>query len=104
MYIVVAPLQVKAEHKDAYVRALLDDAKGAVNDEPGCLRFDVLQDSSDPNRLWVYEVYRDEEALKAHMQAPHYLKMQELTQGMREEGAFGGARLSNIWPTDGEWK
>ena len=104
MYIVVAPIQIKAEHKDAYVQAILDDAKGSVKDEPGCFKFDVLQDSGDPNRIWVYEVYKDEDAFKAHMVAPHYLKMQELTQGMRADETSRGARVTNIWPPDSEWK
>ena len=104
MYIVVAPIQIKAEHKDAYVQAILDDAKGSVRDEPGCFGFDVLQDSADPNRLWVYEVYKDEDAFKDHVKTPHYLKMQELTRGMREESTTPAARVSNIWPSDAEWK
>jgi len=45
MYIIVAPIQIKDGHKDEFIAALLDDAKGSVNDEPGCLRFDVVQDA-----------------------------------------------------------
>ena len=39
---------------------MLGDAKGSVNNEPGCLRFDVIQEGADPNRIWLYEVYVDE--------------------------------------------
>jgi autoinducer 2-degrading protein len=39
---------------------------GAVVDEPGCLRFDVIQDANDANRIWFYEVYKDEAAFQAH--------------------------------------
>ena len=42
MYIIVAPIQIKDGHKDEFIKELLEDAKGSVNDEPGCLRFDVV--------------------------------------------------------------
>src|SRR5215475_6616909 len=51
---------IKAGYHEAFMEALLGDARGAVYDEPGCLRFDVLQDAGDPNTIYLYEVYRDE--------------------------------------------
>ena len=45
MYVIIAPIQIKDGHKDEFIEALLEDARGSVNDEPGCLRFDVIQDS-----------------------------------------------------------
>ncbi len=105
MYVIVVPLQIKEGHKEEFVEALLEDAKGAVSDEPGCLRFDVIQDSGDPNRIWVYEVYADEAAFQAHLQAPHYIKLTNTVGDWREEGLQGAARGSyNIWPPDDEWK
>ena len=105
MYVIVAPLQIKPGHKDEFISALLDDARGSVNDEPGCLRFDVIQDSGDPNRIWLYEVYTDEAAFQAHTQAPHFIKWRDTVKDWRDEGIQGAARGSyNIWPPDGEWK
>ena len=46
MYVIIVPIQIKEGYKDAFIEAMLDDAKGSVNDEPGCLRFDVIQDVS----------------------------------------------------------
>ena len=56
---------------------MLGDAQGSVQNEPGCLRFDVIQDSADPNRIWLYEVYVDQAAFKAHLQTPHFIKWRE---------------------------
>ena len=39
------------------------DALGSEKDEPGCLRFNVLQDAKDQNVYYFYEVYKDEAAL-----------------------------------------
>ena len=105
MYIIVAPIQIKEGHKDEFIEAMLDDAKGSVNDEPGCLRFDVVQDAADSNRVWLYEVYKDEAAFQAHTQAPHFIKWRDTTSEWREEGLQGAGRGShNIWPPDAEWK
>ena len=105
MYIIVAPIQIKEGHKEEFIKALLEDAQGSVRDEPGCLRFDVVQDGGEPNRIWLYEVYQDEAAFQAHTQAPHFLKWRDTVRDWRDEGPQGaGSGSHNIWPPDGEWK
>ena len=105
MYVIIAPLQIAEGHKDEFIEGLIGDAKGSVNDEPGCLRFDVVQDAGDPNRVWVYEVYKDEAAFKAHQEAPHYVKFQEAAGKYRVDGIPGAARGSpNVWPPDPAFK
>ena len=42
MRALMVTIKIKAGHRDAFVEALLSDARGSVYDEPGCLRFDVL--------------------------------------------------------------
>jgi (4S)-4-hydroxy-5-phosphonooxypentane-2,3-dione isomerase len=105
MYIIIAPIQIKEGYKEEFIEAMLGDARGSVNDEPGCLRFDVIQDAGDPNRIWLYEVYVDEAAFEAHQQMPHYIKWRDTVKDWRVEGIKGATRGSyNIWPTDEEWK
>jgi len=105
MYVIIVPLQIKEGHKEEFVQALLEDAKASVENEPGCSRFDVIQDAGEANRVWLYEVYDDETAFEAHLQTPHLKKLQETTKGWRDEGPLGAARGSyNIWPTDSQWK
>lgn len=105
MYVILASMKIKEGHKEAFVEALLEDAKASVRDEVDCFRFDVIQDSSEPNLLWLYEVYKDEAAFQAHLKSPHLIKLLETTKGWREEGPQGAARGStNIWPPDSEWK
>ncbi len=105
MYIIIAPIQIREGHKEQFMQAIIEDAKGSVNDEPGCLRFDVIQDAGDENRIWLYEVYQDEAAFQAHTQAPHFIKFRDATADIRVEGIQGAARGSvNIWPPDAEWK
>ena len=106
-YVIVAPIQIKAEHKEAFIEAMLGDAKGSVNNEPGCLRFDVIQEGADPNRIWLYEVYVDEAAFQAHTRTPHYITWRDTVKdwrGERPKGAGAGAGSTNIWPPDDDWK
>ena len=77
MIALIVTIQIKPEHREAFMESMFGDARGSNNDEPGCLRFDVLQDSEDPNRIFLYEIYKDEAALDAHRQAPHFLKWRE---------------------------
>ena len=77
MIALMVTINIKPGHKEAFMASMLDDARGSNNDEPGCLRFDVLQDNDNPNRIHLYEVYQDEAALDAHRQAPHFTKWRE---------------------------
>lgn len=104
MYVIIAPIQVRPGHKEEFLQALLDDARGSMNDEPGCVRFDVIQDAADPNRVWLYEAYKDEEAFQSHTRMPHLIKWRETTKDWWDAVPQGAARGSyNIWPPDQEW-
>jgi autoinducer 2-degrading protein len=81
MFALFVTIQVKPEHREAFIEATMGDANGSNNDEPGCLRFDVLQDNQDPSRMYLYEVYKDRESWEvAHRETPHYLKWRETVQ------------------------
>lgn len=71
MYAIFVTVQVKPERREQFLTVIEDDSICSVRDEPGCVRFDVLQDTSDPDRYYFYEVYRDEDAFQAHTETPH---------------------------------
>ena len=56
----------------AFLEAARLDAQGSVGNEPGCHRFDILQDPDVANRVYFYEVYEDEAAFAAHREMPHF--------------------------------
>jgi autoinducer 2-degrading protein len=72
MYAIIVKVRVKPEHRDRFVEAISDDAACSVRDEPGCFRFDVLQDQEEPDVFYFYEVYEDEAAFQAHTRTPHF--------------------------------
>ena len=105
MYVVIVPIQIEQGHRDEFLEALMVDAKGANNDEPGCLRFDAVQDADDDHRIWLYEVYKDESAFQDHLKAPHFQVFMAAADKWRVEGIQGSARGSkNLWPTDAAWR
>jgi autoinducer 2-degrading protein len=68
-----AHLRAKPGAVEAYKARLLRHARMSIVREPGsCLRFDVHQDANDPALFFLFEVYRDEAALEAHRNSPHF--------------------------------
>jgi (4S)-4-hydroxy-5-phosphonooxypentane-2,3-dione isomerase len=74
MFALYVSLKIKPDQRDKFLAAAEDDSICSVRDEPGCLRFDVLQDQEDPNHFFFYEVYQDDAAFQAHAQAPHFAR------------------------------
>ncbi len=103
MVILHVTVQVKPEHVSEFLEVVRYDAEHSEKDEPGCLRFDVIQDRDDPNRFYFYEVYRDESALEAHRQTPHFKRYFEKVQpwlAAPSERRFG----KNLVPSDTAWR
>jgi autoinducer 2-degrading protein len=64
-------VQVKQDHIDNFIRASLENHRHSVQ-EPGNLRFDVVQHGEDPTRFVLYEAYESDEAAAAHKETAHY--------------------------------
>ena len=71
MRIVHVDVHVDPDNVEGFLTATSHNAE-ASRAEPGVLRFDVVQDRSDPTHIVLVEVYADEEAPAAHKATPHY--------------------------------
>jgi (4S)-4-hydroxy-5-phosphonooxypentane-2,3-dione isomerase len=58
-------------------------------EEPGNLRFDVLQAPDDETRFILYEAYADAHAAAAHKETAHYLAWREAVAPMMAEPRRG---------------
>ena len=74
MLALLVTVRINPEHLAEFVPAARHNAEHAVADEPGCLRFDIIQDRDDTHLFRFYEVYKDDAALAAHRQTPHFKK------------------------------
>jgi autoinducer 2-degrading protein len=90
--------RIKPEERQRFLQAIEVDARGSERDEPGCLRFNVLQDAEDENVYYFYEVYKDQAALTAHRTTPHFAAWREA--GDTLDGPIEVTRCQTIFPAD----
>ena len=99
MLALLVSVKVKPEMRTKFLEAIEDDAVCSARDEPGCLRFDVLQDQADPNHFFFYEVYRDDQALEAHRAAPHYARWRQVATDVLAEPTQA-TRCATVFPRE----
>jgi (4S)-4-hydroxy-5-phosphonooxypentane-2,3-dione isomerase len=90
-------VRVKAAERERFLKAIEVDALGSEKDEPGCYRFNVLQDAKDGNVYYFYEVYEDEAALEKHRAAPHYAVWRAAADTL--DGAPEATRCQTVFPS-----
>jgi autoinducer 2-degrading protein len=67
---------VVPEKIDEFINATIEN-HNLSKLESGNIRFDVCQDSSDPNKFMLYEAYTSEQAAAAHKETAHYKKWRD---------------------------
>jgi autoinducer 2-degrading protein len=71
LFVLIAELQVKPDSVEKFLPLILANAQASVQNEPGCLQFDVTQQADDPTKFALYEVYIDAAAFESHGKQPH---------------------------------
>jgi autoinducer 2-degrading protein len=100
----VVSVRIRPERRDEFLLAIEEDSRGSREDEPGCLRFDVLQDSQDPEHYFFYEIYRDDEALAAHRKSPHYRPWSAFVASGGLQSPAEVAKCVTRFPKDDSWR
>ena len=95
-------VRIKPESRQRFLEAIEVDALGSERDEPGCLRFNVLQDLEDENVYYFYELYTDGAALEAHRATPHYAVWRAAAETL--DGPAEATRCQTVFPSEpGYW-
>ena len=81
-------MQLAPEHRQEALDALIEHGRLCVAQEPGTLRFDVLEDNDDPNRLYLYEAYADEAAFQAHLAGESHKRAAAVLAALRDRGHY----------------
>ncbi len=71
MHVTLVHVHVIADYRDAFINASRLNHEASVQ-EPGNLRFDILQSPEDPNYFVFYEAYRSARDAAAHKETAHY--------------------------------
>ncbi|NVJ20352.1 MULTISPECIES: antibiotic biosynthesis monooxygenase [Myxococcus] len=99
--VVQVHIHVKPEHVDAFREATVVNARASAK-EPGIARFDFLQDSEDPTRFVLVEVYRTAQAPAEHKETAHYLTWRDTVAPMMAEPRTS-RKYVNLFPEDAGW-
>ena len=99
IYVHVLPDQI-----EAFRAASLANAAASVR-EPGCVRFDVAQETADPTRFLLVEIYRGQEGAGAHKQTAHYQTWRDTVAPMmaepRTNKSYATVTPAATWSRDG---
>lgn len=98
MYVVCVTVHVTEGHEQDFIHAVELNHRGSVQ-EPGCLRFDVLRHVDEPGRFFLYEVYTDVDAFRAHQQTEHYLTWKAAVADWMARPREG-VKHTSIFPAD----
>lgn len=101
MFIVHVHVHAKPEWVEAFKSASLANARESVR-EPGIARFDVIQQSDDPSRFVLIEVYRTPAAAAAHKDTAHYVIWRDTVAPMMAEPR-SSVKFTNLFPDDQGW-
>ena len=96
MQVTIVHVHVKSEFVDAFIEACRRNHQQSIQ-EPGNLRFDVLQLAEDPTRFVLYEAYESSEDAAAHKETSHYSEWRETVANWMAEPREGVA-YNGLYP------
>ena len=77
----IVEFELAGDHRAAFLRLVRENAAQSVNDEPGCLRFDVLV-PEDGGRILLYEIYASRASFDLHLASQHFRRFDRETKPM----------------------
>ena len=81
-YVRVAEIEIDPAHLEAYTAAVKEQIEAAIGLEAGVLALYSVADKDNPAHVFVFEMYADIDAYKAHLETAHFKKYKVATQDM----------------------
>jgi quinol monooxygenase YgiN len=81
-YVRVAEIEIDPAQLEAYKAAVKEQIEAAVQLEAGVLALYSVADKDNPAHVFVFEMYADIDAYKAHLETAHFKKYKVTTQDM----------------------
>jgi len=101
MFVVIVHAHVKPESVEAFKDATKDNASNSIQ-ESGIARFDVYQQTDDPSRFTLIEVYRSEDSPNKHRETAHYARWSATVSDMMVEPRTK-TTYNILYPPVSEW-
>jgi quinol monooxygenase YgiN len=71
-YVIIVELSFDEQQVDSAIDLLLEGQALTLENEEGCIIYDVLLSETDPNTVFIYESYENEAAYKIHENSAYY--------------------------------
>lgn len=81
-YVRVAEIEIDPAQIEPYKAAVKEQIEAAVRLEPGVLALYSVSDKENPAHVFVFEIYADAEAYKAHLETAHFKKYKSATNDL----------------------
>ena len=72
MFAVTVTFDIAPGQMPRFLPRMQMNAATSLREEEGCHQFDVCTDPDRPDQLFLYELYTDQAAFKAHLASDHY--------------------------------
>jgi quinol monooxygenase YgiN len=101
MLVVHVFVDVKPDRVEDFKRATIENASNSLN-EPGIVRFDVVQQMDDPTKFVLVEVYKTSEDPARHIETVHYRKWRDRVADLMASPR-SQKKYTNIHPDEAGW-
>ena len=102
MLIVHVFVHVNPHRVDDFIAASLENARNSVQ-EPGVMRFDVVQQDDDPTRFLLIEIYRTPADPAKHKETAHYATWRDTVEPMMAEPRRS-VKYHALFPEAASWE
>jgi len=100
MHVTLVNVHVKHENVQDFIQATRRNHQASIQ-EPGNLRFDVLQLADDPCRFVLYEAYASADDAAAHKDTSHYRAWRDAVADWMA-APRSGVRYQGLFPSVGD--
>ena len=101
MHIVHVFIHVKDDKAEEFITATIENANSSLQ-EPGVARFDLIQQTEDPSRFLLVEVYRTLEDAARHKETSHYKHWHGIVEPLKKE-ARTRIIYRDVFPDESGW-
>ena len=82
LYVQEAEIEIDPAQLEDYKAAVTEQIETATRVEPGVLVLYAVSEKDNPARVRVFEIYRDADAYRSHLETAHFKKYKTTTEKM----------------------
>lgn len=81
-YVQLAEIEIDSAQLENFKAAVREQIETAIRVEPGVLVLYAVSEKDNPTRVRVFEIYRDLQAYKSHLETAHFKKYKTTVEKM----------------------